>query len=429
MGTHHMGRLAMLVSAVMLALGLAAAPVAAGGGQERWVDNDGMAGPAHGCAGTAAAFDSVQDAIDASGANDVVWICPGTYRENLRVTAQPGLQLRSVKRWKAVLMPTPAVTSAAATATVEPSGTLTPVLYIESNRVLARWLTIKIPATGNCDYAMHGVVVQGAGQVQIRGNRITGGAGAPDQCGMGTGIYFEGAATGQASYNIIQKFVNSGITAYLGPSVLLYRNSIRMFTPGCVTAVACAAAGRPAGSTTAVAPALGPSQVGIRANNAAVRIRGNVVREDPNFVSSSFSYGIGIDVFNSSAVNHVVINGNTVVGAVDGISVFQASDGTITRNHISGGSGRGIALLSASNWTVDHNRVTGRGGSGIVLDNGTSLNDVDSNDFSGNVDTDCVDATGNVAVAGPVDPIDNTWTNDVGDESSPAGICLPSVGG
>ncbi len=68
-----------------LVLSLASAvPVAAASSTTRWVDNDGHAGPG-GCGGSAVASTSIQSAVTASNADDVVIVCPGTYTEQVRI--------------------------------------------------------------------------------------------------------------------------------------------------------------------------------------------------------------------------------------------------------------------------------------------------------------------------------------------------------
>ena len=64
--------------------------------------------------------------------------------------------------------------------------------------------------------------------------------------------------------------------------------------------------------------------------------------------------------------------------------------------------------------TVSGNAVRGFH-EGIIASESTCI-DIHDNDSTGNVGTDCVDLSGD----------QNTWTNNVGDESLPAGICTPA---
>lgn len=63
---------------------------------------------------------------------------------------------------------------------------------------------------------------------------------------------------------------------------------------------------------------------------------------------------------------------------------------------------------------VRHNRVKNVGGNGMYVSSSASANTIRDNNFSGNGGIDCVDDS-----SGPA----NTWTGNLGDESSPAGLC------
>lgn len=71
--------------------------------QTRWVDNDNNPGDGP-AACNHAGFDSIQDAIDASGPWDRVWVCPGNYVELLTIDVR-GLEVRSVPALGAKLYP------------------------------------------------------------------------------------------------------------------------------------------------------------------------------------------------------------------------------------------------------------------------------------------------------------------------------------
>jgi nitrous oxidase accessory protein NosD len=49
-------------------------------------------------------------------------------------------------------------------------------------------------------------------------------------------------------------------------------------------------------------------------------------------------------------------------------------------------------------------------------------NTIHDNDFRGNHSSDCYDSTAGSGTPGT----GNTWTDNLGDDSSPAGICAPA---
>ncbi|MFN8623973.1 MAG: hypothetical protein U0869_24790, partial [Chloroflexota bacterium] len=74
-----------------LTVALVAVPTSAAG-KVRVVDNDGK-GTAANCDATTKAFKTIQSAVTASAAGDIVKVCPGTYAEKVSITgARDGLQ-------------------------------------------------------------------------------------------------------------------------------------------------------------------------------------------------------------------------------------------------------------------------------------------------------------------------------------------------
>ena len=117
---------------------------------------------------------------------------------------------------------------------------------------------------------------------------------------------------------------------------------------------------------------------------------------------------IGIEVADASAVTTL----NRVVGMVKGI-YYLGGSGQISSNRVRGSVSYGMTLESTTGVDVSGNRVFEGLNEGIVLIR-SSGNTIHNNDFSGNAGTDCVDDS-----PGP----DSTWTNDIGDDSSPSGLC------
>ena len=100
---HTSIRLTAAASTLAIALATLAAPASATGPTTRWVDDDGHAGPA-GCGASAVAATSIQAAVTASHAHDVVVVCPGTYVEQVRIRgSRDGLTLRSATPFAATI--------------------------------------------------------------------------------------------------------------------------------------------------------------------------------------------------------------------------------------------------------------------------------------------------------------------------------------
>lgn len=94
--TRGRGRVLALVGAASLFLGVIDAPPASAAPTERWVDALAAAsGPGTGC-GADAGYTTIQAAITASVADDVVRVCPGTYVGSVTIN-RAGLQLLGAK--------------------------------------------------------------------------------------------------------------------------------------------------------------------------------------------------------------------------------------------------------------------------------------------------------------------------------------------
>jgi parallel beta-helix repeat protein len=404
---------AALAGVLAAVLGLPATPALAGSGTSiRYVDDDGHASSTKGCAGTHHVAATISDAVNASGPGDTVLVCPGTYREQVVVNVE-GLIIQGVSAWQAHVKPPLLISSAAA-----PSGWDPPVVLVTASNVIISGLNVIVPATGSCHYLRTGILVEGGTGVLVAGNRVSGGAGDPTACGLVTGIAWSGGAKGKIRDNLVRAFTYTGIYVNDSSDPGVINNAIELFAaPTCVTATVCAA------STPRAKPAGGFAGLrGIFVANAKARIKNNTISV-PDGAATGHNNTSGVESFMANSGKGLQIIGNRITGATIGIGMSQ-SVGVIQNNVVRKSRNQGISLYDSHDFEIVGNRVAGSANAGMYLDPSSSQNAIHDNDFTGNPGTDCVDMSG-TTVPSQADPIDNTWTNDYGDEDSPDGICTP----
>jgi len=440
-----------------------ALPVSAAG-TVRYVD-DNTTGACHGTH-----LHSIQAAINASSPKDIVYVCRGTYHEELQIGV-PGLTVQSLEYRKAKLVP--------------PNASVhTSLVTLLADGVKFRGFKIEIqagdplpppPVKPNASGGAGGGTLQCIGyEVVIAalgardgvwGNHIStvGDATLSGQCGYGTGILFAGLPDvtpanftklgkehSSAKRNYVRDFKLGGIVAEGVTSVRISRNQVRYvhqqdpFT--CVPV-----------NTITVNPSL------------------TFPCQDPNInfapLNGFFTESVGIGVFGSKAD----VNNNTIFSTLDfalleggqvplfaGILTFSADPGSrITENVVtqvflgiavdpdfsfSGVRPTGVPP-SPGSMDITFNR-TNEGFVGIVVDsndnyiaaNRARLNfffGIGTDTGSGNVfiqndarynagfsgGYDCFDETGG-GVGGGSEGTNNLWTEDLGLENTPQDICL-----
>ena len=126
----------------------------------------------------------------------------------------------------------------------------------------------------------------------------------------------------------------------------------------------------------------------------------------------------GILAFGSGLIR---IRNNEMMRVGSGIELLGPTDGRVMGNDLTGaapdGPDRPGILLDASSLNVADNEVHRFRRGGIRVTAGGNI--IRDNDFRNNRDTDCVDTTSGGGTAGT----DNLWTDDLGKEDSPNGIC------
>jgi nitrous oxidase accessory protein NosD len=357
----------------------AAPATAAGERTTHYVDDDGRAGPAQGCDGSRRAFTFIQRAIDVSGPGDIVRVCPGRYRQLVVIPRdKEGLRLISTVPAGAVLVAPAALAQYRA------------VVQVDAPRVTIRGFQLDVPTTGHCREVQYAILALYHGMdVVINGNRLRTVGGQPyGPCGYGNGIsVYRGARVvgntvdGAKYYAIVSN----------GRDAVIARNTIH---------------------ARSVATC---SLTGIAVYNHESRVAFNrVIGTAPAI--QSLCYGI----VQAYEVRGLVVHGNLIRHALDGLALGNGATGAqVTENVVLDSGRRGMLLYHMFDSDIVGNRVRGSRGDGIVVTDMSRNLRVRDNDFRGSPGTDCNDFTTGAGTSGTA----NTWTDNIGDESRPEGIC------
>ncbi|MGI8533665.1 MAG: hypothetical protein ACR2LP_02125 [Candidatus Limnocylindrales bacterium] len=129
--------------------------MAGAGSATVWVDDDGRAG-ASGCASDTPAFSTVQSAVDATGPDHTVFVCPGVYTEQIVVSGHghDGLTIESAKRRQAVVRAPAAL----------PEGRESIALIEGADRVRLHELKLLASAQTGCDQQLVAILVTSGSQ-------------------------------------------------------------------------------------------------------------------------------------------------------------------------------------------------------------------------------------------------------------------------
>ena len=411
---------ALSVSVVLI--GLLAGPAAAGPGLPvtRLVDDNGVQCPS-------AAYTSIQDAIDDANTGDKVFVCPGTYTEQL--TINKSIIVKAQPMWGAHLN---------APAGIAPTNGVVAAVAITADNATFRGFRMHIdsgpvvptarPTAISCTPVDVAILVLGNNDA-VRHNRInaTGSATLSGACGYGYGIAVgreSDPATANVTFNKIRDFKFGGILIEgAGTTALVRRNAVQYLhlaesgiTP-CI-ATGCAQINSVNGS---FAQAFG---IGVE-DGADARIVRNAIKSGPNAVSGNRiivgtpALGEGISVMNTDSgdtwIKHNAIwrtsVGITTASDVEAVDVFE--------NHVTTSFAWGMILSGTDAFIYDN--VVQHNNLGTLV-NGAN-NNLHDNDFRDNDSYDCWDQTSGGGTAGTA----NTWTNNLGQDDNPDGICVSPV--
>jgi len=421
----------------------------------RWVNDDDPNGGFYVPPGTSCndpGYASVGDAVTAPGSVARINVCPGTYQEQVTIPAgRDNLQLRSTKRWEAVIK---------APAVLLPPQAIVRISAAQNVTILA--FTITGPGT-SCGTIGYGVRVDNGGSANILGNHITQIRDEPF-CGTQNGVAVQvgrraEATTGSAQIigNVIDNYQKNGPTVSntgsnaeivnnrifgIGPTTLIAQNGIQVSGGATASIRHNFVAGNnytPGTPTTDESSGILLFQSGnvstehntVIGNGVGIYVfePGAGSTTTKNHIRAGNNDGVAVDCFFATAgcsAGSQVADNKIEHNAGPGIGVYNGQQNNmLDDNHLTDNAGGGILLDVASANTVSNNKVKDNGTDGADVTDGIRVNAVSTdntiskNHMKNNVTHDCHDfslGTGTAFTA-------NTWTDNRGETSVPSGLC------
>jgi parallel beta-helix repeat protein len=382
-------------------------------------------------------FATIQAAVTAASSGDHIKVCPGTYIEQVTIPAgKDHLSLESMKPLQAIIQ-APAVMV----------GIKAIVRVAGAQDTGIKQFTIQGPGGGGCDSLEYGVRVDGGGSATIEKNHITHIRDNPfSGCQNGNAVQIGRKAestTGSASVkdNTIDDYQKTGvIVSNTGSYGTVEHNTILGVGP---TATIAQNGIQISGGADA---SVKNNDVSGNIYSPATVSSGGILIIDPGTVTfeNNTMHANDLNIYDQGASSGVSIKNNESYGATyDGIDLISASGATVENNkaHDNGSDGiyltdtttgntlknneltsngeDGINLDSANNNTLRDNKTKGNAVDGVHASSSSMGNTIQNNDAKTNTVWDCQDESVGTGTAGT----GNTWLNDKGVTSMPAGIC------
>jgi parallel beta-helix repeat protein len=340
-----------LVTSIAFAC-LVAAPADAGGGGDK-----GSAITVGACTG--ASYPTIQQGVNAASPGGTVYVCPGTYPEQVEITKNLNVIGTAVgNAGAAVIVPPVTGLSYNATNLVAPSVEIAASVWVyNAAKVNIQNLTVddnNNGITGCTGDLLAGVLYQNSSgvlnEVATRNQTLPGNP----LCRSGIGVFVQSLAPGYSYVSILNSsfhdYQQTGIIANeAGTNVTIYRDAIR-----------------------GLGPIAGPAQKGIQfAFGSTGSIYDTSLIDHVWADTDGSDFGFGVLIFAAPGVN---IGNNTV--ANDQIGIGSESDpgvGLSDGGGISGNTIFGTVLydgidLCSSHHTVSQNTISDSDESGIFLD-------------------------------------------------------------
>jgi parallel beta-helix repeat protein len=382
-------------------------------------------------------FPTIQAAVDASGPNDTVKVCPGTYAEQVRIDGHvhDGLKLESLQPLHAVIR-WPALESFP----------LALVYFHEADHVTLRGFTVTGPFTfSGCSPDRHeGLLIDDGFDERILTNHITlirnsvpafYGCQEGDAVAIGRRTPTPSAASAHIWQNVIDKYqkngvqaVNAGTFADIDHNVITGSSEVQSIIASNGVVVfrqAAATVAHNAISNNKFTP--GPLSTGVILDEAppgSSTVDHNRIFDNDN--------GIETDTQSNLEISHNEVSNNlgdgiTLCGDMT-VGCGAATLITVRQNDIRDNRGSGIALFDADSNLLKANHAerngvvtTGDVTDGIRVDSLSGDNRILENHMLDNVTHDCHDDSAGGGTGGTA----NSWINDKGVTENKPGLCTP----
>jgi parallel beta-helix repeat protein len=414
-------------------------PAVTSSGTTFWVDNTPLNGDC-----PQATFLSIQAAVTASGPNDTVKVCPGTYTEQVQIVGptHDGLRLESLTPLAATIQ-WPAV----------PSVNHQLVDVNNADRVTIRGFTIRGPFnSGGCSVDRHeGVLFENtASDGRLDHNRITmirDSVPALWGCQQGEAVAIGKRlpsptpagvpASARIDHNVIDRYqkngvqaVNPGTSATVDHNTITYVQAETAFIPFRAA---------PNGVVVFREAAATVQDNVISGNHWTFPLSNGVILDEAPPGSSAVDhnsifdndFGIESDTQQGLSISHNDVFSNLADAlTLCGDTTFSCGPATqivVRSNDITENGGSGIALFGADSNLLKSNHIADNGTTpddttdGIRVDSNSENNQILDNHLTANVTHDCHDDSAGAGSGVP--PTANIWTNDLGETQNRDGLC------
>jgi parallel beta-helix repeat protein len=410
-------------------------------GHTFWVDNTPFNGDC-----PQATYVSIQAAVLASGPNDTVKVCPGTYSEQVQIIGHThdGLRLESLTPLAATIQ-WPLV----------PSSNHQLVDVSDANGVTIRGFKISGPFnSGGCSVDRHeGVLFENnATGGRLDHNYVTlirdsdpalWGCQQGDAVAIGRRLVDPTppgvAASARVDHNVIDRYQKNGVQAVNPGTYADVRNNTITYYQSETASIPFRAA--PNGVVVFREAAAIVEQNAISGNHWTVPLSNGVILDEAPSGSSKVDHNrvfdndfgietdtqMGLEISHNSVFNHTS-DAITLCGEVT-FGCGPAEQIVVRSNDVTNNRGSGITLFGADSNLLKTNHVENNGTDaadttdGIRVDVNSTSNQVLENHMDNNVTHDCHDDSAGTGTGGTA----NTWTNDEGSTENRAGLCKSAV--
>lgn len=371
--------------AVLAALTLGSASALAA---TRWVNDTGTpSAPGSSCSDPG--YKSIQAAINAADDDDKIFVCQGTYTEQLDINGK-SLKIRARDNVEDVIVQSPDVLNSI--------GGLKSIVTIRgssSDEVKFKGFTVRGGIPG-CNTIDAGFFVRDSAKGIIALNHIEDVRNQPfaGGCGTASAVRIGSDALGTSGQATV---VNNDISGYQRAGVTVDRHDTSVYVRRNDV--------QGEGDTDELV------QVGIEViNEARGRVQNNTVHD--NVYGPNDAHAVGILLQNDP--DDSLVSDNEAYDNDDNIAAISvdSTDLVIRNNDVHDGQYDGISLLDVNEALVEDNTVDGNGRDGIRVDNS------DDNDIRGNsmFDNDDFDAH-------EISSDGNNWDNNSCDHDKPSDLC------